>query len=67
MTQLRLSILVMGPGALTQFLAPRTSLLIFSAVLVAGILGATPVLFNGPREPSPAVTTGILANGQRGS
>ena len=67
MTHMHLSIPVMGLGALTQFLAPRTSLLIFSASLVAGILIATPVLFNGQREPSPAATTGTLPNGQRGS
>jgi len=51
---LGLSLPVMGLGALTQFLAPTTSLLIFSAVLVLGILIASPVLFDRPREPSTA-------------
>lgn len=67
MTQMRQSIPVIGVGALTEFLAPRISLLIFSAVLVAGILTATPVLFGRQRELSPAATTRTLPHGQPGS
>ncbi len=43
-----LSVPVLGLGVMTQYLSPRVSLVIFTGVLAAAILAATPRLLQRP-------------------
>jgi hypothetical protein len=45
-----LSMPVVALGVMTQYLSPRLSLLIFTAVLVAGVALATPRLLADPED-----------------
>lgn len=51
-----LSLPVVGLGALTQFLSPATSLLIFAGALCAGILLSSPLLFARPIDEASSAS-----------